>query len=166
MKDYLILAIIAAVIALVGVFTLGSKAPAPAVGAASGPDVFQHTFFHDNITVGGYDFATSSAGAVTYTAQSIVNTRVIEHIATGALTATLPTNAALSSAGFLPTVGDTQVLYIHASTTLITLAGNTGVTLNSASTTKQITPGNVGVIHFMRLGAAEGRGIWAFLSAD
>lgn len=134
--------------------------------AGSGQTQSSRGVFQDNIVVGGYDFATSSQGTVTYTATSIVNSRVIEHIAVGATTGTLPTNAALSSAGFLPNIGDTQTLYIQASTTKITLAGNTGVRLDTASTSADISPGRIGKIEFVRLGATEGRLIHALLIAD
>lgn len=166
--DKIINVVISAVVATVVVLAFGglNKTPVQPVGAIAGGDVSNFTHFYNNVNIGGFDFATTSVGSVTYTALSIVNSRVIEHIATGATTATLPTNAALSSAGFLPNVGDTQTLFIHASTTLITLAGNTGLTLYSASSTKQIAAGSIGRIEFVRLGATEGRLIEAFLSAD
>ena len=164
------LSVVALAVALValGVVLLGGKAPAQVtdLGGASGQHVSFHQFFHDNITVGGYSFATSSAGTATYTAASINNSRVIEHNATAALTATLPTNAALSAIGFLPSVGDSRVFFIHASTTLITLAGNTGVTLSSASTTKAISAGTTGRVECVRLGATEARSIKCLLIAD
>ncbi len=142
-------------------------APQPAqVGAAASPDVYQHTFFHDNATIGGYDFATTSQGSVTYTAASFVNAKVIEHIASGATTATLPTNALMSAAGFLPNVGDNETKFIHASTTKVTLAGSTGVTLSSASSTFAISPNSTGALHCTRLGALEGRLIQCMLVAD
>lgn len=152
--------------AALGFAVFGGKTPAVDLGAAAGPDVSFHTFFRDNVTIGGSTFATSSAGAVTYTAASLVNSKLVEHNATGALTATLPTNAALSSAGFLPSAGDTKEIYIHASTTLITLAGSTGVTLSSASTTKAISANTTGVLNCVRLGATEGRLIQCLLTAD
>lgn len=158
-----------AVVALVLGFTAHNRAPQeiqPPFGSVTGPNVGFEMFFMNNITVGGTDFATSSQGSVTYTAASVANSRVIEHIATAATTATLPTNAALSAAGFLPNVGDTKTVFIHASTTAITLAGNTGLTLFTASSTKNIAAGSVGELRFVRLGATEGRLIVAFLSAD
>ncbi len=132
-------------------------------GAAASPDVFFHTFFRDGMTQGGFDFATSSRGSVTYTAASFVRANVIEHNAEAALTATLPTNAALSAAGFLPNVGDSQNIYIHASTTKMTLAGSTGVTLATASSTKDISPGFIGTLTCTRLGATEARTIQCLL---
>lgn len=135
-------------------------------GAASGSDVSFRMFFRDNINVGGNDFATSSVGAATFTAALINNARVIEHTAASAVTLTLPTNAALSGAGFLPNVGDTQVVFIHATTTAITLAGNTGVTISTASSTKSIAAGQIGRLECTRLGALEARGIWCLLIAD
>lgn len=158
MKDFIIGTIAVAAL-LLGGFALVQKTAvtAPPNGAVTGPDVYAMTFFHDNVNVGGLDFATSSTGAVTYTAASIVKSRVIEHQAASAVTATLPTNAALSALGFLPNVGDTQVIFIHASTSAVTLVGSTGVQLNSASTTLLIGAGKTGRIEFVRYGATEGR---------
>ncbi len=122
--------------------------------------------FHSDATLGGGVFSTTSAGSVTYTAANIVNSHLIVHNASGALTATLPTGALLSSAGFLPNAGDTKDLYIFASTTKITLAGSNGVLLFSASTTNVISASTTGRITFTRLDAADGRVIQALLVAD
>lgn len=149
-----------------GLFMPDESSVGPTKLGAAGSEFSSRLILRDNEVVGGFDFATSSTGAATYTAVSINNARVIEHIAATALTATLPTNAALSAVGFLPNVGDTQTFFIHASTTKITLAGNTGVTLASASTTKDISPGLIGRIECSRLGATEARGIWCLLMAD
>jgi hypothetical protein len=163
MKNILI-AVVAAAVGALAVFALGGSAEKPA-GAAGSTFSFP-VAFQDNVVVGGYDFATSSAGTVTYTAVSFARARVIEHIATGAVTASLPTNAALSAAGYLPAVGDTQTVMIHASTTIITLAGNTGVVLGSATSTRQINPGQTGLLSCARLGAAESRSIQCILVTD
>lgn len=163
--DKFITGLIALVIGVVGgIFLHAPQTPAP--GAVSSPDQYVFTHFYDNVNIGGYDFATTSIGTVTYTAASIVRSHVIEHQASAAVTASLPTNAALSAAGFLPNVGDTQTLFIHASTTKITLAGGTGVTLYSASSTKEIAAGSIGRVEFVRLGATESRLIQATLIAD
>lgn len=140
--------------------------PTPPLGSVTGPDVPYFTRFFDNVNVGGYDLATSSQGTVTYTALNIVRSHIIEHVAAGATTATLPTNAALSAAGFLPNIGDSQVVYFHASTTAITLAGNTGVTLHSASSTLKVAAGSIGRLECTRLSAVENRAIWCLLIAD
>lgn len=163
-----IIGALAVIALLIGGYALYKTPTTPSqpVGAIAGGDVSNFTHFYNNVNVGGFDFATSSQGSVTYTATSIVGARVIEHIAPAATTATLPTNALLSAAGFLPNIGDTQTLYIHASTTKITLAGATGVTLFTASSTKEIAAGSIGRVDFVRLGASEGRTIWAFLTAD
>ncbi len=156
------------ILAGVGAFILTHQGPKtdPAVGASAGPDVSFRTFFHDNAIIGGFDFATTSQGAVTYTAASFTNAKVIEHVASGATTATLPTNAALSAAGYLTSIGDTDTKYIHASTTKITFAGNTGVTLSTASSTKDISANSTGILTCARLGATEGRLIQCLLVAD
>ena len=164
MKNYIVSAVVAVVVVVAGFSFFVPKAPV--AGSVTGPDVSFHAFYHDNMTIGGFDFATSSVGAVTYTAASIVNSRVIEHQAASAVTATLPTNAALSALGFLPNVGDTQTLFIHASTTAVVLVGNTGVTLTSASTTKQVLAGSFARLEFIRLGATEGRLILVKLTTD
>ncbi len=152
-------------IAILGFVAL-KPSPTPPAGSTSGPDVFSFTHFYDNVNVGGTDFATSSVGAVTYTAASLAKTRVIEHQAASAVTATLPTNAAWSGVGFLPNVGDTQTIFIHASTTAVTLAGNTGVTLASASSTLKVAAGSIGRLECTRLGATEARLIECLLTAD
>lgn len=136
------------------------------VGAAAGPDVSFFTHFYDNVNIGGNDFATSSIGTATYTANSFAKAHVIEHIAASALTVTLPTNAALSAAGYLPNVGDSQTLFIHASTTKITLAASTGIILNSASSTIQVAAGSIGRLECTRMGATEVRLIECLLIAD
>lgn len=166
MKITTIISVLALVLAGAAIVLGLSHVPvAPPLGSA-GSTFSSRAFFQDNMVVGGNDFATSSQGTVTYTAPTFINARVIEHIAAGATTATLPTSAALSSAGFLPNIGDTQTVLIHASTTKITLAGNTGVTLASASTTKDISAGSIGRLECTRLGTTEGRGIWCLLTAD
>lgn len=168
--NVIVSAIVAAVVVMVfGVFTQAptpQTQPDPTPGAVTGPDVYARTFFHDNAIVGGFDFATSSLGAATYTAASFVNAKVIEQQASGALTVTLPTNALLSAAGYLPNIGDTQITYIHASTTKITLATGTGITLSSASTTKDISANSTGKLECTRLGATEARLIQCLLTAD
>lgn len=136
----------------------------PEAGAVSGPDVSFRMFFHDNIVVGGGVLATTSAGSVTYTAANIANNKLIEHKATAALTATLPTAAALNAIGFLPNAGDTAMLYIHASTTNITLAGGTGTTLYSASTTRVIPANSTVALEFVKLPANESSTYNVFMS--
>lgn len=138
----------------------------PQLGAASGVDHSNKEFFHGNMEVGGGVLATTSQGAVTYTAAQVMNSKVIEHVASAALTATLPTAASLSSAGFIKNPGDTFTLFIHASTTAITIAGGTGMSLQSASSTKAIPAGNTGRLDFTRLPATEGGRIDVLLSSD
>jgi len=170
MKQTLSTIVIAAIVAVVATTAFLSFTPATTIvqqiAGNPGPDVFNWTHFYDNVNIGGNSFATSSRGTVTYTAASIIRSRVIEHNAEAATTASLPTNAALSSAGFLPNVGDTQSFFIQASTTLITIAGNTGVTLASASTTRIIYSGRMGRIECVRLGATESRLIQCLMTQN
>lgn len=134
---------------------------------AAGPDFYAEIGAHNNITVGGGYRATSSANAAeTLTASDIVNSRVIEQKASQALTLTLPTNAALSSAGFLPNAGDTKTVYLMASTSAITVAGNSGVLLFAGSTTRQVAASSTGRLDFVRLGATSNKVIHVFLNAD
>lgn len=159
---------LAVVLSVISIFKSGNQIPTPAPVSygAAGSTFSSEVFLQNGETVGGYDFATSSRGVVTYTASSITRSRVIEHIATAATTGTLPTNAALSSLGFLQNVGDTKTLFIQASTTKITMAGNTGVTISSASTTLDISPGKIGRLDFVRLGATESGLIQVLLTTD
>ena len=122
-------------------------------------------YLAEGYTDGGKLLATTSNGAgLTYSAGNIVNSKIIEHNASVAVTATLPTEALLSSAGFLPNVGDIETRYIHASTSIITLAGGTGTTLKSASSTLAIIPDSTARLDFVRQGATEGRDIWVLMT--
>jgi hypothetical protein len=163
MKNILISAGVSALIMVLGFVFVPRTVT---LGANPGPDVYSRTFFHDNINVGGGVLATTSQGAATYTAANISNSRLIQHIASAALTATLPTAAALSAVGFLPNVGDSQVVFVQASTTKITLAGNTNVTISSASTTLDISPGKTARLEFVRLGATENKGYWVTMVSN
>lgn len=164
MKSLLISAVVAAVIAgLIG-FYFHTPVAQP-LGAAGSTFSFPVSFL-DNVTTGGYDYNASITGTVTYNTVAFARARVIEHIATTTTTVSIPTNAALSAAGFLPNVGDTSTTFIHASTTLITLSGNTGVTLGTASTSAKISPGQTGTLQCARLGAAEARLIQCILTTD
>lgn len=118
----------------------------------------------NSIQVGQGVMATTSQGAVTYTATQIASNRYIQHVASAALTATLPTKASLNAAGFLKNPGEVFTLFIYASTTKITLAGNTGVNLETASTTKDISAAGIGRIDFIRQTGAENGNIDAFLT--
>jgi len=164
-----VLPVLALVLAAGGIAFLLFGGDKPVVentlGAAGQNDSFRH-FFGDDAIIGGKTLATSSAGAATYTAADFNNVKLIEHNATAALTVTLPTNALLSSAGFLPYQGDTATRYIHASTTLITLAGGTGVDVLSASTTKNISANATGELTCVRLGATEAKKIQCTLVSD
>lgn len=113
-------------------------------------DSYNPVSFRSGITVGGYNFATSSVGAVTYTGGTFNNPAlgIITHTAASALTATLPASTTLTS--LVPNIGDSRVIYINPITTGMTLAGGTGTLLNSASSTKFIIAGQVGRLEFVR----------------
>ncbi len=161
-----LLAIVLALVALgTAVFYNPVHQAVQTLGAA-GQDFSNRVFFHDNAIIGGFDYATSSVGASTYSATPFANAKVIEQQAASALTVTLPTGANLSSIGYLQYPGDTDTKYIHASTTKITLAGSTGVTLLTASSTKDISANSTGILTCARLGATEGRLIQCLLVAD
>ncbi len=169
LKEWIIggVAVVALVLSVVGggsTTTIVEKVVGDDSLGSSGSEFFSKIAFRDDVVIGGKVFSTSSIGSVTYTAASIINSKVIEHQAASAVTASLPTEASLSSAGFLPNVGDTEVLFITASTTAITLAGNTNLTLTSASSTLVIGKGRTGRIEFVRTGATEGRKIQAVLT--
>lgn len=148
------------------VLAAGFLLVAPAAQSLGGQTQSSRAFFQDNVVIGGQAFSTSSQGAATYTAASFANSRLIEHNASAALTATLPTNASLTALGYLQNQGDTQTVFVHASTTAITFAGNTGVSLQVASTTKQVPANATGRVECIRLGASEARRIDCLLIAD
>lgn len=118
------------------------------LGAAAGPEVTEPTFFRGTVTPGGNVVATSSQGAATYTAANFLNTSVIQHTATAALTATLPASSTLKA--FVPLPGDTRVMYLNPITTGITLAGGTGTEFNTASSTKFCVVGSLCRLDFIR----------------
>lgn len=118
------------------------------VGANPGPDFFNPVFFRQTATLGGNVFATSSIGAVTYTAATISGASLIQHTAASAVTATLPASSTLSS--FAPNVGDVRTIYIAPITSNVTLAAATGVDLNTASSTKVCLAGFVCRLDFVR----------------
>ena len=116
-------------------------------GANAGTDHYSAESFLAGVTVGGINFATSSVGAVTYTAASLRDVSLITHTAGSALTATLP---ASSTIDFIPRSGDTRTIYFAPVTTGITLAGGTGTDLHSASSTKLVPVGTVARLDFVR----------------
>lgn len=118
------------------------------VGANAGPDFYERAYFLNDATLGGTNFATSSVGAGTYTAASIINNKTITHTAASALTATLPASSTLQT--LVPRVGDTATRYILPVTTGFTLAGGTGTDLNTASSTKFCVAGQVCRLDFVR----------------
>ena len=160
---YIVGLIAVAVLALGGfVFTHPSTQP---VGATASPDVYWMTFFHQGLVVGGgASTVTDDVGATkVLTAAQVMNNHLIEFIATTTTTVDTPTAAQLEGIGLLQNAGDSYSLFIHASTTQITMAGNTGVTFTSASSTKIISAGTTGKVDFIRLPATESNGINAIL---
>lgn len=139
-------------IATVGVIAImglsNPVAPVP-FSASAGPDFDSPVFFRQTATPGGNVFATSSQGAVTYTAAQLLNTSVIQHTATGALTATLPASSTLSTI-FLPRAGDSRTIYLTPITTNITLAGGTGTDLNMASSSTSCLVNRICRLDFVR----------------
>lgn len=117
------------------------------LGALTGPDIFDKVRLHDGVEIGGGNFATSSAGAVTYTADQLFNFNLVTHTATGALTATLP---ASSTIPYIRDAGDSTSVFITPVTTGITLAGGTGTELSSASSTSFCVVGTICRLDFIR----------------
>lgn len=143
---------IAVVALLVGGYALfntfqAQPATQPA-GAVSGPDVFQKMLFHADFVVGGSNFATTSQGAVTYTAAQMMNNRLITHTAASTLTATLPASTTLGA--YLPNVGDSKTTCIDAITTKITLAAGTGDIFSYGTTTSIVGAGNEMCVTFSK----------------
>lgn len=118
------------------------------VGATAGNDFYSPVWFAQTATVGGNVFATSSVGAVTYTAATIQNASLIQHTAASALTATLPASSTLGA--FVPKAGDSRTIFVNPITTLITFAGGTGTDLHTSSSTKNCNAGAMCRLDFVR----------------
>lgn len=151
MKNIVLCAVIGAIVGVVGFSILGGKTSETIIekfGVAAGPLFTEHIQFLEGFTEGGNAFATSSAGAATYTASNL-NEKVtlVQHTATAALTATLP---ASSTINWIPRAGDRRTIFFAPITTGITFAGGTGTDLNTASSTKFIIAGTVGRMDFIR----------------
>lgn len=94
-------------------------------------------------------FATSSAGAATYTAANITGINTILHNATGALTATLPATSTLTS--FVPNTGDREsITLVNIGSGAITFAAGTGMNLYNASSTLVLPPTAAAQFEFVR----------------
>lgn len=149
--NQLVVSVVLAVVVFAagGVFQAYFGVQAPPLGAALSPDHYYHEFFNSSFTMGGKNFATSSAGTVTYVASSFTDVSLITHTATAALTATLPASSTLSG-GFAPKTGDTRTIYLAPVTNNITLAGGTGTDLDTASSTKVCIAGALCRLDFVR----------------
>jgi hypothetical protein len=106
-------------------------APAPVLGAVTGPDNYVNTFFHAGLTYGGNCFSTSTTG--TLTALTMERNSCITIAATGAgqgtLSITLPASTTLSNV--LPsTAGACRSWWIDnsrvAAATTTTIVAGTG----------------------------------------
>lgn len=122
--------------------------PGESFGAFPGGEIQVPVAFRDTVSLGGNVFATTSQGAVTYTAGAVSKFSLIQHTASAALTATLPASSTLT--GFIPKAGDTQTVYLAPITTGITLAAGTGTDLNTASSTKFCVVNSVCELTFVR----------------
>ena len=116
-------------------------------GAISSPQVYDRMYFYNNEEVGGGNFATSSVGAVTYTAAQVFNNKLITHTAASALTVTLPASTTISN---IVGAGMSYTLYLTPVTTGITVAGGTGTELNAASSTAMCSAGALCRLDFIR----------------
>lgn len=132
MKNALIAAGVSVVVVVLA-FMFYAPVKEVALGAQAGPDHTERQYFYDDAIIGGNNFATSSAGSVTYTAAQIFNNKLITHTATAALTATLPASSTVTG---IPRTGDSKVLYLTPITTGITFAAGTGTDFNTSSSTK------------------------------
>ena len=142
-----------------------SVAPAPEVfGAISGPNVTEEMFLMGNVTIGGRVIASSTVGTATLLVSDIKGVKLFNSKAASAASLTFPSKTALTSAGFLPSVGDTAEWFIHASTSAITLVGATGVNLQSNASTTIVYPLKTAKVTFTRLPVIEGFTIEAVIS--
>lgn len=168
MKDYLIPAIIAVVLAVIStVLTVGflsqHNATAPIIGATSGPDHYNLEQFFGGL-LKGTQIATSSMGtSITVTANEFKGWSAAGVVSftpglVAASTVTLPASSTLSA--IIPHAGDTQAFCIRNATTTantqLILAGGTGTNILVASSSvsalgsKTILPGKVGCVTLVR----------------
>lgn len=118
------------------------------VGSVPGGEFLIPVSFRDSATLGGNVFATTSNGSVTYTAASFGKTSLIQHTASGAVTATLPASSTLSS--FAPFPGDVRTIFLNPITTAVTLVAGTGTDINNASTSLKCQPATLCRLDFVR----------------
>jgi len=169
-KDYAVWVGLLVVLLVGANFPIGGKTTTERViekyGVASGGVFDMPVVLHNDITVGGGWYATTSTSG-TYLGSTIVNSKFITETGETAVTRTMQTNAALSSAGFLPNVGDTATRYIFASTSIVTLAGNTGVLLHGmGTTTLAIMASSTARLDFVRLNSTNNNAIEVLITQD
>lgn len=117
---------------------------APGVGALAGPEVYEHQFFNENITVGGGIRATSTNDTTaTLLASDMDFEKVIDFTPlVPGITLAFPASSTLPN--FLPNAGDTRTLFIRNATTTaatsgnVTIAGGTGTLLKNASSSPSV----------------------------
>ncbi len=159
-------AALTALLTFLGAFNATIVPVAPAFGALGSPDIYTYVNLHANASIGGPVNASTTVATETLAATDINNFKLLNAKAAAASTLTLPTKAALNGVGFLPGAGDTTEWFIHASTSVITLAGSTGVSLVASASSSQVYAGRTAKITFVRLPAIEGATIEAKLSND
>ncbi len=143
----------------------GSLEPNVVLGAGS-TFVTEETTFAGDIVVGGKLIASTTVATETLSPSDIKGVSVLNARAAAATTMTLPTKATFSSFGFLPNAGDSQSFSVHATGSIITIAGNTGVALRAVASSSKIYDGRTGTITLVRLPAIEGGTIDATLLND
>ncbi len=169
MNNTLASVLVAAVLVLAGVVALHSpvvnvnpQVEVPSVEqtyGSAGPNFNFPLVAQAGLTVGGNLLASTTVATETLSVNDVTNNKLINAKASAATTMTLPTKANLDKALFIPNAGDTTSIWIHASTSVITLAGSTGVKLWTTASTSQIFPLGTAELRFVRLGATEGKTI-------
>ncbi len=139
-----------------GLNTTVSVSPVNDVFGAAGGDFYSLLYAHDNIVIGGKVIASSTVVTQTLAATDVVGVKLLNAKAASAATLTLPTKSVLSAAGFLPIAGDSAEMFIHASTSAVTLSGGTGVKLSTNASSTIVYPDTTVKITFTRLSAGEG----------
>jgi len=125
------------------------------LGAASGPDHYEHQFFQAGITVGGGIRATSTTGAVVPLVASDFNEEKVIDVTLNQVDATLSFPASSTLASFAPRPGDVRTIYVRNATTTstmdLTISGGTGVLMKQATSTGVMIPGDTDGANFARL---------------
>lgn len=138
-------ALVAIVVIAIGGYMF-PNVPAKVLGSVVGPDIFDHVTFHQNVTMGGTQVATSSTAA-TYTLTTNELRKEVSYISwtvnvDTTLTTMASTSAPLSN---LRTGESFSVYFFNASTTdaaTATFAAGTGVDLQEDEGETVIVNGN------------------------